>query len=148
MYVIEFQKRGLPHIHLLVVLEENSRLCTSVDINSCISAQWPDLETQPLLFETIKSTMVHEPCRNFNLFALCMQNGRCTKGYPKVFQENTSTAEDGYPLYIRPNDGRSFPVTVFGTGTVQVDNHWIVPYNPYISAKYDCHCYARTSHIA
>lgn len=83
--------------------------------------------------------MVHGPCGNFNLSAPCMQNGRCTKGYPKPFQENTSTAEDGYPSYARPDDGRSFPVTISGTGTVQVDNRWIVPYNPYISAKFGCH---------
>jgi hypothetical protein len=68
-----------------------------------------------------------------------MQNGQCTKGYPKVFQDQTSTTEDGYPLYARPDDGRSFPVTVAGVGTVQVDNRWIVPYSPYLSAKFHCH---------
>lgn len=139
VYVIEFQKRGLPHIHLLVILEESSRLRTPSDINSCISAQWPDPETEPLLFETVKSTMVHGPCGNFNLSAPCMENGHCTKGYPKAFQDRTTTAEDGYPLYARPDDGRSFPVTVSGTGTAHVDNRWIVPYNPYILAKYHCH---------
>jgi hypothetical protein len=139
VYVIEFQKRGLPHVHLLVVLEENNRLRTPADINSCISAQWPDPETQPLLFETVKLTMVHGPCGNINPSAPCMQNGKCTKGYPKAFQENTSTTEDGYPSYARPDDGRLFPVTVSGVGSVEVDNRWIVPYNPYISAKFHCH---------
>ena len=64
VYIIEFQKRGLPHVHLLVILDEVSRLYTPADINSCISAQWPDPDTQPLLFDTVKSTMVHGPCGN------------------------------------------------------------------------------------
>lgn len=41
---------------------------------------------------------------------------------------------DGYPLYHRPEDGREYQV-----GHHMVDNSWIVPYSPYLSAKYDCH---------
>jgi hypothetical protein len=67
-----------------------------------------------------------------------MKNGRCSKGYPKPYQEVTSTAQDGYPLYARPNDGQAFPVKVLHT-SVEVDNRWIVPYNPYLSAKFNCH---------
>ena len=68
-----------------------------------------------------------------------MENGRCSKRYPKPFQETTSLTEDGYPSYARPNDGRTFPVPVSGLGSVELDNRWIVPYNPFISAKYHCH---------
>jgi hypothetical protein len=139
VYVIEFQKHGLPHVHLLVILDEISHLRTPAEINSCISAQWPDPDAQPLLFETVKSTMVHGPCGNINPSTPCMQNSHCTKGYPKAFQENTSTNDNRYPLYARPDDGRSFPVTVSGVGTVHVENHWIVPYNPYILSKYNSH---------
>ena len=28
---------------------------------------------------------------------------------------------------------------IFGAGTVQVDNQWIIPYNPYILVKFHCH---------
>ena len=139
VYVIEFQKRGLPHLHLLVVLHDNDQLRTPADIDSCISAQWPDPQSQPLLFETVKSTMVHGPCGYLNASAPCMQNGRCSKDYPKPFQESTSTNQDGYPSYARPNDGRTFGVSVSGIGTVELDNRWIVPYNPFLSAKYNCH---------
>ena len=105
IYVIEFQKRGLPHIHLLVILDENCWLCTLHDIDSYISAQWPDPVTQPLLFETVKATMVYGPCGNFNPSAPCMQNDKCQKGYPKPFQQTIHTAKDGYPLYAHPDDG-------------------------------------------
>jgi len=139
VYSIEFQKRGIPHIHLLIVLDEGSQLRSADDIDSCISAQWPDPGTQPLLFETVKSTMIHGPCGDINHKAPCMTNGRCTKGYPKPFQERSSTANDGYPLYARPDDGRTFPITVCGVGIVHLDNRWIVPHNPYLSAKFNCH---------
>lgn len=62
VYSIEFQKRGLLHMHILIFLEEPYRLITTNAIDSCISAHWPDPETQPQLFETIKRCMVHGPC--------------------------------------------------------------------------------------
>ena len=139
VYVVEFQKRCLPHLYLLIVLDNNNQLRTSADIDSCILAQWLDLRSQPLLFNTVKSTMVHGPCGNLNPSAPCMENGRCTKGYPKPFQNCTSTNQDGYPSYARPDDGQCFAVTISGIGNIEVDNHWIVPYNPYISAKFHCH---------
>ena len=139
LYVIEFQKRGLPHVHLLVVLENDKHLRTPADIDSCISAQWPDPVSQPLLFDTVRSTMIHGPCGTLNSSASCMENGQCTKGFPKPFQDCTSMTDDGYPSYARPNDGRSFPVTVSGKGEINIDNRWIVPYNPFISAKFHCH---------
>src|SRR6266852_2675717 len=61
------------------------------------------------------------------------------KGYLKPFNQTMSMSEDGYPLYARPDDGRAFPVPVSGVGSVQIDNRWIVPYNPFLSAKYNCH---------
>jgi hypothetical protein len=134
VYTIEFQKRGLPHIHLLIFLQNGEKLLTPEDIDSAIWARWPDPDTQPLLFHTIKTCMVHGPCGAANPRAPCMENGKCTKRFPKPFQDHTSMDDDGYPKYYRPNDGRSYDV-----GGYMVDNSWIVPYNPYLSAKYDCH---------
>lgn len=41
MYTIEFQKRGLPHIHILIILKECDKLRTAEDINRFISAELP-----------------------------------------------------------------------------------------------------------
>ena len=41
---------------------------------------------------------------------------------------------DGYPLYQRHDDGRAYDVR-----GQMVDNSMIVPYIPYLSAKYNCH---------
>lgn len=134
LYTIEFQKRGLPHMHLLIFLADEHKLRTPDDIDSCIRATWPDPETEPLLFDTVKRCMVHGPCGAANSHAPCMENGHCTKGYPKPFSDSTTLDEDGYPRYYRPNDGRAYQV-----GNHMVDNRWIVAYCPFLSSKYDCH---------
>lgn len=63
-----------------------------------------------------------------------MRDGRCTKGYPKPFQSETVMTRDGYPIYARPDNGHVHEVR-----GVDVDNRWIVPYNPYLSSTYNCH---------
>ncbi|PPQ82287.1 hypothetical protein CVT25_008437 [Psilocybe cyanescens] len=136
VYTIEFQKRGLPHMHCLIFLKEPYKLLTPEDIDSCISACWPDPELQPLLFDTVKRCMVHGPCGADNPNAQCMKdgNGKCAKHYPKDFQEFTTMDGHGYPLYRRPNDGRAYEV-----GGKMVDNRNIVPYPPFLCGLFDCH---------
>ena len=91
IYVIEFQKRGLPHMHLLIFLEEEHKLFSIDAINSCIRAYWPDPETEPQLFEIVKQVMVHGPCGSNNPRAPCNdEKGRCTKKYPRPFQDGTT----------------------------------------------------------
>ena len=54
--------------------------------------------------------MVHGPCGALNPNAPCMVDGKCSKGYPKDYQESTSMDQNGYPLYFRPNDGQKYKV--------------------------------------
>src|SRR5205814_5651085 len=49
------------------------------------------------------------------------------------FVDVTSTNKHGYPVYRR-DDGRKIT-----RGSHVLDNRWIVPYNPYLCQKYDCH---------
>jgi len=76
VYTIEFQKRGLPHMHILIFLKDPYKLRTPEAIDSCIWARWPDPETQPLLFETVKKCMVYGPCGAENLNAPCARRRR------------------------------------------------------------------------
>ena len=39
-YVIEFQKRGLPHMHLLLFLDKNDEINTSEKVDELISAEF------------------------------------------------------------------------------------------------------------
>lgn len=134
VYTVEFQKRGLPHIHLLIFLDHGWSLASTEAIDSCISAEWPDPLSQPLLFETVSRCMVHGPCGPANPRAPCMENGRCTKGYPRPFSEVTSFDEYGFPQYKTRDDGRQFKV-----GDHWLDNRWIVPHCGILSALFNCH---------
>ena len=134
VYTIEFQKRGLPHMHSLIFLKEPYKINTPQAIDSCIWARWPDPDCQPLLFETVKKCMVHGPCGAANPSSPCMEDGRCTKGYPKPFCEHTNMDDQGFPTYFRPNDGRSYSIL-----DTPVDNRWIVPFCPFLSATFNCH---------
>jgi hypothetical protein len=139
VYTIEFQKRGLPHMHILIFLEQGDKLLTPWDIDTAIQAYWPDPDWEPLLFDAFKRCMIHGPCGAYNPKAPCMENGKCTKGYPKDFSPMTQIDEHGYPNYYHPNDNRSYAVDA--NRELMVDNRWIVPYNPYFIAKYVNHNY-------
>ena len=134
VYTIEFQKRGLPHMHILIILKPPHKLLAPADVDSTICTYWPDPKTEPLLFDTVKHLMVHGPCGAFNPNAPCMENGKCMKGFPKPFQKFTTMDQDGYPKYFWPDDGHVYEISGH-----MIDNCWIVPYNPYMSAKYDLH---------
>ncbi|KAI5390621.1 hypothetical protein KIW84_075788 [Lathyrus oleraceus] len=95
MYVTEFQKRGLPHVHMLLVLESNDKLCDPKDYDSMVRAEIPKLECEPQLHEAIVRHMIHGPCGIINRKSPCKDRS--------------------------------------------VDNRWVVPYNPWLLLKYDCH---------
>src|SRR5271155_2427156 len=42
VHTIEFQKRGLPHMHLLIFLHQNDKIRNPDDVDSIVSAQIPD----------------------------------------------------------------------------------------------------------
>ncbi len=134
VHTIEFQKCGLPHIHLLIFLDPEDKICSPADADSVSCAQIPDPETHPILHEVVTKCMVHGPCDN-----RCKgPDGRCTKNFWKEFNEQTEFTTDGYPNLARPNNGREY-VKICGETWTIYTNHDIVPYNPYLSARYNCH---------
>ena len=134
VHTIEFQKRGLPHMHLLIFLEPQDKIQTAADVDSIVSAQIPDPDANPVLYNIITQNMVHGPCGAAKPDAKCMVDGHCSKHYRKEFCENTQYGDDGYPKYARPNNGHSFVKNGF-----EYDNGDVVPYIAYLSAKYNCH---------
>ncbi len=127
VHSIEFQKWGLPHMHLLLSLYSHNRPQTPADVDCIIHVSWPDPNQKPLLFDIVKWCMVHGPCGTVFPHAPCMREGKCSKGFLKPFQLVTLMTTEGYPTYVQPADGHTFDV-----GGFVVDNWWIVPYNPYL----------------
>ena len=147
VWTIEYQKRGLPHLHLLVFLKTDHQFLTAANIDRFISAEIPteDDAMGQELRAIIQSTMGHTHCAGGNGQAHCMQGldplttRTCRKGYPRPFQQETIITEDGYPLYRRRNTGLSFTLQVrTGRGNIMavIDNRRVVPYSPYFSFRY------------
>ena len=95
-----------------------------------VSAEIPDPQLQPNLYHAVTTHMLHGPCHPDK----CLKNGTCTKNYPKKFAEETSVVDGAYPTYRQRNNGRTVSRRNF-----VFDNRWVVPYNPYLITKYNCH---------
>ena len=132
LYTIEFQKRGLPHAHIIVFLKPEAKLRTPEQIDSLMSSEFPLYNDE--LFELIKTLMVHSPCGRQNPNAKCMVNGSCSKNFPKPFRDHTIISEDSYACTRRTNTNQSYMIR-----NVEVDNRWVVCHSPYLIWKYRCH---------
>ena len=63
-----------------------------------------------------------------------VENGKCNKGFPKDFRDETSMDGKGFPLYARPENGRTWD----SHGKTYHNGH-IVPYNPHLLMLLGCH---------
>jgi hypothetical protein len=90
-------------MHLLIFLEERDKIRTAEQVDAAISAQIPDQDLHPQLYEAVSKFMLHGPCSPDR----CLENGRCKKYYPKSFCEQTVMNDDGYPKYAHPDNGRT-----------------------------------------
>lgn len=95
VWTIEYQKRGLPHMHLLLFLYpfDRDRLLDPAVVNRFVCAELPRPEDDPdgVLTNIIERMMVHGPCCPHNPQAPCMVNKatghppECSKRFPKWF---------------------------------------------------------------
>ncbi|KAJ8930186.1 hypothetical protein NQ314_017050 [Rhamnusium bicolor] len=135
-YVIEFQKRGLPHAHIVVTFHEGDTISTPADVDAIVSAEIPDPEMQPRLYDLVSRYQIPRPCGTMNSDAPCMVNGRCKKYFPHAYCEETilNAGDNHRPLYRRPRNGRfiQLPISI-------VTNTRVVPYNPYALVKFQTH---------
>ncbi|CAN0273274.1 unnamed protein product, partial [Scytosiphon promiscuus] len=136
--VVEFQKRGLPHAHILIIVDGDEKPQPE-DYDQYVSAELPNPDSQPRLFHRVVSSMVHGPCGSN-----CQRDGVCSKSYPRDFQDETISSEDGYAVYRRRRSAEpcertvTLELGVFLRGR-WVDNRWVVPYCPSLTLKYDAH---------
>ncbi|XP_077273719.1 uncharacterized protein LOC143903730 [Temnothorax americanus] len=134
MYSVEWQKRGLPHIHILLWLEQ--RIFSDM-IDKVICAEIPNPLKDSLLHNIVKANMIHGPCGDLNHNSPCMKDGSCSKRYPRIFQNDTQTGGDGYPQYRRRSSANGgYTVEING---IELDNRWVVPYNPVLLRIFNAH---------
>nr|XP_042912535.1 uncharacterized protein LOC122272676 [Parasteatoda tepidariorum] len=139
LYSVEWQKRGLPHAHISIWLVDKVR---PEKIDKIISAEIPNPNVDQELFDIVTTNMIHGPCGSLNMMSPCMDNGKCTKRFPKPCQTDTITNIDGYPSYRRrdvDNGGQSYELRLSNGVRVDVDNRWVVPYSPLLCKTYKTH---------
>jgi hypothetical protein len=139
-YVVEFQKRGLPHAHILLILDSDSKTRTPEDIDDVVCAEIPDEDKNPRLHAIVTKHMIHGPCGELNKNCVCMEEAEdgkkyCSKKFPKEFRKETEVGKDSYAQYRRRDNGVTHEMP---NGTL-IDNRWVVPYNKYLSLKYAAH---------
>ncbi|XP_022843113.1 uncharacterized protein LOC111366630 [Olea europaea var. sylvestris] len=135
IYVIEFQKRGLPHAHLLLIFNCAHKISSTKQVDKIVSCEISDKNIRPYLLSIIVKHNMHGPYGNLNPKNTCMEKNSCCKNkYPKDYCNSTIFGDNLYSLYRRRNNG--IYVKVRGK---MLDNQWVVPYNPYLSTKFDCH---------
>nr|XP_027076087.1 uncharacterized protein LOC113699936 [Coffea arabica] len=134
VHVIEFQKRGLPHAHILLILKPEYKLLSPEAYDRIVSAEIPDPDSQKYLYSLVVRHMMHGPCGQLKPDNVCMKNGFCKNHFPKDYCDFTIHSEDSYPHYRRRRNGPTVRVR-----KQLLDNRWVVPYNPYLLALFDCH---------
>ena len=73
MYTVKFQKHGLPHAHILLIMVDGHKP-DPAQIDDYVCAEIPNPATHPLLYETVSKCMMHGPCGQLNPNAPCMED--------------------------------------------------------------------------
>uniref|UniRef100_A0A183GEZ6 Helitron_like_N domain-containing protein n=1 Tax=Heligmosomoides polygyrus TaxID=6339 RepID=A0A183GEZ6_HELPZ len=136
MWVVEFQKRGLPHCHLLVCLTDCDKFRSPDDVDKIIWAHIPNPQFRRL-FNIVTQFNLHGRCGERNGDAACMnlETGFCSKRFPKAFCTSTRMDVGGFPECAHPRDGFVYTAS----SEEVVNNQWVVPYNWYLSCKHKAH---------
>lgn len=133
VWVTEFQKRGLPHAHLLLWLDDRDKIKSANQLDQFIWAFIPEKDKDPELHKLVLDHMIHGPCIPY---FRCMTRDpkKCSKKYPKPLIEQTIIQDNGYPFYYRPDTGK-----VYNKGSFIFDNRHVIPYNPYLLKRFGSH---------
>ena len=130
VYTIEYQKCDLPHMHLLIFLEEVHKIHTVEHVDAIISAHIPNPDLHPQLHLAVAKYMLHSPCTPQR----CIENNVCKTHFPKSFTAQTIIKEDGYPDYAYPENNR-----IIQKHQDVFDHRHVVPHLKELLVKFNCH---------
>jgi hypothetical protein len=115
-------------------VEKNGNQVTTEIIDTWITAEIPDPRKDPLDYILVSEHMMHGPCGEKNWDCPCMKKGRCSKFYPKEFQEETTFTYTGFTVYQRRDTG-----IFIRRDAHNLDNTWVVPHKLELLKKYQAH---------
>ena len=115
------------------------------EIDNFVCAEILNKENDKELYNIVMKNMIHGPCSAYNRKLVCMDDGKCTKKFPKDFIEYTEQGNDSYPKYRRhtPINGKFMGIVrryIDGVTINQVvQNNIVVPYNLWLLRQWKCH---------
>lgn len=124
------KKRQLPHAHILLFLHPSHKFPNAEDIDHIISAEISKKDQNSYLYELVSKHMIPGPCGNAYRSLPCMKDGRCSKFFPRKYQDITVDDEDRFPIYRRNTHH------VVSKNGVNLDNCYVVLYNPTLLRQY------------
>lgn len=113
IYIVEFQKCGLPHVHMLIILKSKFKIKHPESFDKYVCAKIPSHDNSHLR-KVVHGHMMHGPCGKDNPECQCMKHrgieGRCKYDYPKSFSDIRTSHESGYLEYKRRDTGESIVI--------------------------------------
>ena len=106
MHVVEFQKRGLPHAHILLRNENGPTADDLRNVDDIIQVELPE---DPKLRSLVEEFMIHSHTANCTL-----SDGTCKYNYPKPNVEATHVDERGYVQHKRSGTNNAYVVAFNG----------------------------------
>jgi hypothetical protein len=121
-------------------MEQRYKLTCPEQYDHLICAELPDKVKYPLLYKMVTKHMMHGPCGRFISILPCSKgHTSCKNNYSRPFNKATVQGKDSYPLYQIREDGHKEMVRKH-----EMDNRWVVPYNPYLLQYFNCHINVET----
>ncbi|XP_076939452.1 uncharacterized protein LOC143608186 [Bidens hawaiensis] len=106
VYTKEFQKRGLPHAHICIFMHPGSKIHNPQEVDKFNSVEIPIKDSGPDLYKFVYDHMIHGPCGDANPKCTCMVNKKCSKNFPKMFNDETAVDSQGFSVYKRRDNGQ------------------------------------------
>ncbi|XP_024984010.1 uncharacterized protein LOC112519921 [Cynara cardunculus var. scolymus] len=134
--VIEFQKHGLPHAHILMIMKPEHKIKNPDHYDKIVFAEIPNPTKYPEMHELVIKHMMHGPCGHLRPFSPCLEgeSRKCHFRYPQQFNDKTVHTNNSYLMYRRRNNG----IKVNIRDNI-LDNRWVVQYNPKLLMIFNCH---------
>nr|GEU60541.1 ATP-dependent DNA helicase PIF1-like [Tanacetum cinerariifolium] len=116
---------------LMKEIKDDHILDVFKEIDKYISSEIPNKDEDPELYQLVTDHMMHGSCNADNPSCPCTVDYKCTKKFPKQFNDLTVIDDSGYAVYKRRNDGS----TIKKSGK-DLHNGYIVSYNPNLQRRY------------
>ena len=146
IWTIEYQKRDLSHIHILLFLHQENNFLEWACVNELICAKLSNLtvDLNKSLQRIVESKMTHDSCKVWNFSASCMKNNSkdsewiCEKKFSKSYQIEIIIQINDYSLY-RKHQNDHIWIKHMNDKDVHLNNTWMMLYNLYLTRKYNAH---------